>query len=145
VAKHREIVWKSAPSAPGTMLDAGTALPLAAGEVYTWWLEPEAGGPPLTAGMPFRVAPTDVLERTRAIEAELHAMAGSDSAAATADYLRVAHYAGAGSWTRVLDLASRMAPGEARSRALAAAAAGLRLDERTAGTLASRLGAEPKR
>jgi hypothetical protein len=145
VAKHREIVWKSAPRAPGTMLDAGTALPLAAGEVYTWWLEPEAGGPPLTAGMPFRVAPKDVLERTRAIEAELRAMAGSDGAAATADYLRVAHYAGAGSWTRVLDLASRMAPGEARSRALAAAAAGLRLDERTAGTLASRLGAEPKR
>jgi hypothetical protein len=95
--------------------------------------------------MPFRVAPKDVLERTRAIEAELRAMAGSDGAAATADNLRVAPYAGAGSWTRVLDLASRMAPGEARSRALAAAAAGLRLDERTAGTLASRLGAEPKR
>ena len=33
----------------------------------------------------------------------------------------------------------------ARSRALEAAAAGLRLDERTAETLASRLGAEPKR
>jgi hypothetical protein len=145
VSKHREIVWRSAPSAPGTMLDAGTALTLSAGEVYTWWLEPEAGGPPLTAGMPFRVAPTDVLERTRAIEAELRSMAGSDGGAATADYLRVAHYAGAGSWTRVLDLASRMPPGEARSRALEAAAAGLRLDERTAATLASRLGAEPKR
>lgn len=145
VAKRREAVWKSAPAAPGTILDAGAALPLVAGEVYTWWLEPEAGGPPLTAGVPFRMATDDVVARTKAIEAELRALAETAEGGAVADYLRVAHYAGASSWTRVLDLATHMPPGEARARAIEAASAGLRLDERNAATLAKRLGADPIR
>jgi hypothetical protein len=139
VAKRREVVWKSEASAPGTPLDPGAALPLAAGEIYTWWLEPEAGGPPLTAGMPFRVADADVLTRTKTVEAELRKLYGPDGKAAAADYLRLAHYAGAGNWTRVLELANRMAPCDARDRALAAATAGLRLDARTAAELASKL------
>jgi hypothetical protein len=144
VAKKREVVWKGAPTAPGTVLDAGAALPLAAGEVYTWWLEPEAGGPPLTAGIPFRVASTDVIERTKSLEAELRSLANSAEGAATADYLLLAHYAGAGSWTHVVELASRLAAGDAKNRALAAAAQGLRLDEGTAATLAARLAPAPK-
>jgi hypothetical protein len=142
VAKKREVVWTSTPATPGTILDAGAALPLAAGEVYTWWLEPEAGGPPLTAGIPFRVAAADVLERTTMLEKELRSMSGADENPAAVDYLRVAFYAGAASWTRVLLLATRMAPSDARSRALEAAAEGLRLDPKTAAALADRLGAE---
>src|SRR6185436_14655033 len=111
--------------------DPGSALPLVAGEVYTWWLEPEAGGPPLTAGVPFRLAPADELERAKAIEEEV-----------TPDYLRIAYYAGASSWTRVLKLATRLAAGEARSRALEAAAAGLRLDPRNCAVLADKLAAD---
>ena len=145
VAKRREVVWKSAPTAPGTVLDTGAALALAAGEVYTWWLEPEAGGPPLTAGVPFRLAAPDVIERTKAVEKELRSMSGGEKDPSAVDYLRVAFYAGAASWTRVLDLATQMAPSDARSRALEAAAAGLRLDPRTAATLAARLGAERNR
>jgi len=144
VAKRREIVWTSAAAAPGTILAAGAALPLAAGEVYTWWLEPEAGGPPLTAGIPFRMAGADVLERTTVLEKELRSMSGADGNAASVDYLRIAFYAGAASWTRVLLLATQMAPSDARSRALEAATAGLRLDSRTAAALAARLGAERK-
>jgi hypothetical protein len=139
VAKKREVVWTSTPAAPGTILDAGAALPLAPGEVYTWWLEPEAGGPPLTAGMPFRMAAADVLERTTVLEKDLRSMSGSDENTAAVDYLRVAFYAGAASWTRVLELATRMPPSDARSRALEAAADGLRLDSRTAAALATRL------
>jgi hypothetical protein len=139
VAKRREVVWKSDASAPGGPLDPGAALPLAAGEVYTWWLEPESGGPPLTAGMPFRIADADVLARTTTVEAELRTLYPPDGHAAAADYLRIAHYAGAGDWTRVLKLANRMAPCDARDRALAAATAGLRLDARTAAELASKL------
>ncbi len=145
VAKRREPVWKSAPTVPGTVLDAGAALSLVAGEVYTWWLEPEAGGPPLTAGVPFRVAAADVLARTKAIEAELRSLADTAEGAAVANYLRVAHYAGASSWTRVLELATLMPPGEARDRAIEAASAGLRLDVRNAASLAERLGADSKR
>jgi hypothetical protein len=145
VAKRREVVWKSAPTAPGTMLDAGAALVMAPSDVYTWWLEPEAGGPPLSAGIPFRVAAPDVVERTKVVEGELRSMARADQDPSTVDYLRVAFYAGAASWTRVLDLASRMPPSDARSRALEAAAAGLRLDARAAATLAERLEAERKR
>jgi hypothetical protein len=141
VAKRRETLWRSAPAASGSILDAGAALPLAAGEVYTWWLEPEAGGPPLTAGIPFRVATTDVIERTKALEEELRSLADTAEGAAAADYLLLAHYAGAASWTRVATLGSRLAPGDARNRALAAAAEGLRLDERTTATLAARLAA----
>jgi len=139
VVKRRELVWKSAPTAPGTLLAPGEALPLAAGEVYTWWLEPEAGGPPLTAGIPFRVAAADVIERTKAVETELRSMSGAPEEIAAANYLRLAHYTGASSWTRVLDLATAMAPSVARDRALAAAAAGLRLDAKTAATLAASL------
>jgi len=139
VAKRREVVWKSAPTAAGMMLTPGAALPLSAGEVYTWWLEPEAGGPPLTAGIPFRVAAADVIERTKAVESELHALSGAPADVAAVDYLRVAHYAGASSWTRVLELATGMAPSDARDRAMAAAAAGLRLDPRTASQLAALL------
>jgi len=139
VAKKREVVWKSTPAAAGTVLTPGDALPLAAGEVYTWWLEPEAGGPPLTAGMPFRVAEAGVIERTKAVEAELRTMSGAPEEIAAANYLRVAHYAGASSWTRVLDLATGMAPSDAKDRALAAAAAGLKLDARTAAALAALL------
>jgi hypothetical protein len=145
VAKRREVVWKSAPTAPGTVLDAGTALQLSAGEVYTWWLEPEAGGPPLTAGVPFRIAAKDVIERTKDVEKELRTMSGGDQDPSAVDYLRVAFYAGAASWTRVLELATPMAPSDARSRALEAAAAGLRLDAKTAATLAARLEGERKR
>jgi hypothetical protein len=144
VAKRREAVWRSGPTAPGTLLDAGAGLPLVAGDVYTWWLEPEAGGPPLTAGMPFRVADADVLTRTKAIEAELRSLADTAEGAVAASYLRVAHYAGASSWTRVLELAARMPPGEARTRAIDTASAGLRLDQRNATTLVERLGADPK-
>lgn len=133
VAKRRDVVWKSDPVAPGAFVTPGTALPLAAGEAYTWWLEPEAGGAPLTAGIPFRVAAIDVIERTKSVEAELRTVGGA------ADYLRIAHYAGAGSWTHVLDLASRMAPCEARNKALDAAAGGLRLDVKTAASLAEQL------
>lgn len=139
VAKKREVVWTSPPATPGTVLDAGAALPLAAGEVYTWWLEPEAGGPPLTAGMPFRMAGADVLERTTVIEKELLSMSEADDGASSIDYLRVAFYAGASSWTRVLLLATQMAPSDARSQALTAAAAGLRLDPKTAAVLAASL------
>jgi hypothetical protein len=145
VARRREVIWKSAPTAPGTILDAGAALALANGEVYTWWLEPEAGGPPLTAGMPFRMAATDVVERTKAVENELRSVSGADQDPSAVDYLRVAFYAGAASWTRVLDLAAQMPPSDARSRALEAAAAGLRLDSRAAEMLAARLGADRKR
>jgi hypothetical protein len=134
VAKKRDVVWKSAPAPPGAPLAAGSALALAPGEVYTWWLEPEAGGAPLTAGIPFRVAPPDVIERTKALEAEVRSLGGE-----TADYLLLAHYAGAGSWTRVLELASRMTPSEARRRARAPAADGLRLDERGAAALSDQL------
>lgn len=133
VAKRRDVVWTSAPTAPGALLAPGAALPLTAGEAYTWWLEPEAGGPPLTAGIPFRIAAADVIARTKSIEAEL-----------SSDYLRLAYYAGAGSWTRVLELAGRLPAGEARDHALEAAAAGLRLDAKTTATLAAKLGAEPK-
>jgi hypothetical protein len=144
VAQRREPVWRSAPTAPGTVLDAGTAFPLVAGEVYTWWLEPEAGGPPLTAGVSFRMAAADVLARTKAIEAELRSLAGTAEGAAAADYLRVAHYVGASSWTRVLGLAMRMPQGEARDRAIEAASAGLRLDEHNRAALSERLEANPK-
>lgn len=139
VAKRRAVVWKSEPSAPGTPLDPGAALKLSAGEEYTWWLEPDAGGPPLTAGMPFRVADAEVLARTKTVETELRALSGTDGSPAAADYLRIAHYAGAGNWTRVLGLASRMPPGDARDRAIAAATAGLRLDPRAASELSSKL------
>jgi len=139
VAKRREVVWRSAPTAPSTLLAADKALPLAAGEVYTWWLEPEAGGPPLTAGMPFRVAAADVMDRTKSVEAELGTLWKSGESQAAADYLRVAHYAGAGSWTHVLDLATRMPDGDARTKALSAAAAGLRLDSAKATALAALL------
>ena len=139
VAKRREVVWKSDAAAPGTPLNPGTALPLKAGEVYTWWLEPDSGGPPLTAGMPFRVADADVLARTKSVESEIQALYDADRNAAAADYLRVAHFAGAGNWTRVLGLATRMEPGDARDRAIAAATAGLRLDARAAAELASKL------
>jgi hypothetical protein len=145
VAKRREAVWKSAPTAPGTLLDAGAALPLAAGEVYTWWLEPEAGGPPLTAGMPFRMAAADVVARTKAIEGELRALAKTPDGGAEADYLRVAHYAGASSWTRVLELAGRLTPGDARTRAIDVAAAGLRLDSADAAALSESLAGVAKR
>jgi hypothetical protein len=143
VARRREPVWTSAPTVPGTALDAGAALPLVAGEVYTWWLEPEAGGPPLTAGVPFRMGDADVLARTDAIEAELRALAGTAEGAAASDYLRVAHYVGAASWTHVLGLAMRLPPGEAKDRAVAAAAAGLRLDERNLAALSERLSGLP--
>jgi hypothetical protein len=145
VAKRREVVWKSAPTAPGTILDAGTALVLAAGEVYTWWLEPEAGGAPLTAGVPFRIAAPDVIGRTKAVENELRGISGGGEDPSAVDYLRIAFYAGAASWTRVLELATRMAPSDARSRALEAAAAGLRLDPKTASQLAAKLATERKR
>lgn len=138
VAKRRRVIWKSEASAPGTPLDPGASLPLTAGEVYTWWLEPDAGGPPLTAGMPFRVADAEVLARTKSVEAELDALYGADGGAA-ANYLRIAHYAGAGNWTRVLGLASRMPSGDARDRALSAATSGLRLDAPTAAELATHL------
>jgi hypothetical protein len=144
VAKKREVVWRSAPAAPAAMLEAGAALKLTAGEVYTWWLEPEGGGAPLTAGIPFRVATADVIERTKAVEAELRPLADTAEGAAAADYLLLAHYAGASSWTHVVELASRLAPSEARTRAFAAAAEGLRLDQRTAETLAARLAAGSK-
>jgi hypothetical protein len=141
VAKNREVIWKSAPASPGTILTPGSELPLAAGEVYTWWLEPEAGGVPLTAGMPFRIAAQDVLDRTKAVETELRRMteAGTDKAAV--DYLRIAHYTGASSWSRVLTLTSKMPKGDARNRAFEAATAGLRLDAPTAEALAGKLGA----
>jgi hypothetical protein len=145
VAKRREVVWTSAPTASGTVLDAGASLPLSAGDVYTWWLEPEAGGPPLTAGVPFRIAAKDILERTKTVENELRSMSGAEQDPSTVDYLRIAFYAGASSWTRVLELATQMPKSDARSRALAAAAAGLRLDSRAAETLATRLGADRKR
>jgi hypothetical protein len=91
VAKKREVVWTSAPTAPGTLLAAGSALPLAAGEIYTWWIEPEAGGAPLTAGIPFRVAAAEVIASTKALEAELVAMNGDAEGKAAAGYLRLAH------------------------------------------------------
>ena len=84
--------------------------------------------------MPFRVADADVLEKAKTLEAEL----------GSSDYLRVAYFAGASSWTRVLELATRMPEGEARKRAVAAAAGGLRLDERNVAVLAERLGANGK-
>lgn len=136
VAKKRDVVWTSAPAPPGAPLPAGAALALAPGEVYTWWLESEAGGAPLSAGIPFRVATADVLERTKALEAEVKPLG-----AETADYLLLAHYVGAGSWTQVALLASRMPEGDVRKRALAAAAEGLRLDERAAAALAARMAA----
>jgi len=136
VAKKRDVVWRSDPAPPGTPVAAGSALALAPGEVYTWWLEPEAGGAPLTAGIPFRVAASDVLDRTRALEGEVGTIGGE-----TADYLRLAHYVGAGSWTHVVALASPMPEGDARKRALAAAAQGLRLDERGAKALAAQVAA----
>ncbi|HEX4824792.1 MAG TPA: hypothetical protein VFV19_10785 [Candidatus Polarisedimenticolaceae bacterium] len=134
VAKKRDVVWRSEPAAPGKPLAAGSALALAPGEVYTWWLEPEAGGAPLSAGVPFRVAAADVLDRTRALEGEVGPLP-----AETANYLELAHYVGASSWTHVMALASVMPEGEARKRALAAAAEGLRLDERGAKALAAQL------
>jgi len=137
VAKRREVVWKSGPASPGAPLDPGAALPLTAGEVYTWWLEPEAGGPPLTAGVTFRVAAADVIARTKAVEDELRSLAASNGESTAADYLRLAHYTGAGSWTRVLQLASKLPPGEAKTRAIEAATAGLRLDSLAASRLAS--------
>ncbi len=137
VAKKRDVVWRSDPAPPSLPLTAGAALQLEPGEVYTWWLEPEAGGAPLSAGTPFRVATADVLQRTKDIEADLRSLGA-------ADYLRVAHYTGASGWTKVLVLATRLAPGEARSRALDAAAAGLRLDARSAASLAALLEKEPK-
>jgi hypothetical protein len=85
------------------------------------------------------VAAADVIERTKAVETELRSMSGAPEEIAAANYLRLAHYTGASSWTRVLDLATAMAPSVARDRALAAAAAGLRLDARTAATLAASL------
>lgn len=145
VARKREIVWRSAPAHPGAILEAGTGLKLAPGEVYTWWLEPEAGGPPLTAGIPFRIADAELIERTKAIEAELRPLADTADGAAAANYLLLAHYAGASSWTHVVELAGRLAPSDARTRAFAAAAEGLRLDQRTAETLAARLAAGSKR
>lgn len=145
VAKQRDVVWKSDPERPETVVAAGPGLKLAAGEVYTWWLEPEAGGAPLTAGIPFRVATADVIERTKSLEAELNALRDNADGAAAADYLLLAHYTGASSWTRVLELAGRMAPGEAHDRALAAARDGLRLDERGAAALEKRLAEGSKR
>jgi hypothetical protein len=141
VAKKREVIWKSAPVQPGTILTPGNQLPLAAGETYTWWLEPEAGGPPLSAGVPFRVAAKDVLDRTQAVETELRRMTEAGTDRAAVEYLRIAHYAGAGSWSRVLTLTSRMPKGDARNRAFEAATAGLRLDANTAEMLAGKLGA----
>jgi hypothetical protein len=139
IAKRREAIWKSEPAPAGTLLDPGAALRLEAGEVYTWWLEPEAGGPPLTAGMPFRVAEQAIIERTKAIEEELRALNGAGSDTAAADYLRVAHYAGAGSWTHVLVLAGGMEAGNARTRAIEAATRGLRLDDPGVAQLAAGL------
>ena len=134
VATKHDVVWRSAPTAPGTPLAAGSALALVPGEVYTWWLEPEDGGAPLTAGIPFRVVAADVLERTRLLEGEVAPLG-----AETADYLRLAHYVGASSWTHVVALAAPMPEGSARQRALAAAAEGLRLDERGAKALAAQI------
>lgn len=138
VAKKRDVVWKSAPAPPGTLLLTGVDLTLTPGEVYTWWLEPEAGGAPLTAGIPFRVATDDVIDRTRGLDAELKPLGPE-----TADYLRLAHYAGAGSWTSVVALAGRMPDGDARRRALAAAAQGLRLDDRGVAALVKALVGTP--
>ncbi len=144
VAKKREVIWKSDPAAPGSFFDPARGPKLAAGDVYTWWLEPPAGGPPLSAGTPFRIAPDDVIERTKSVESELRSMYASGDAVA-ADYLRVAHYTGAGSWTRVLDLANRMPAGDARDHATQAAISGLRLDLRSATELSQKLGAEAQR
>jgi len=144
VSLHRDVVWRSEPASSGAPLRAGGALPLTPGEVYTWWLEPEAGGAPLSAGTPFRAATPEVRERTKDLETSLRALAETPEGAAAADYLRLAHYTGSASWTKVLELASRLPAGEARSRALDAAAAGLRLDARSAASLAELLGKGPK-
>jgi hypothetical protein len=138
VAKQREVVWKSDPVAPA-LVTAMPAKTLEAGQVYTWWLEPESGGAPLTGGIPFRVATPDVIARTKAVQEEIKSL-GQETAA----YLLLAHYTGASSWTNVLSLANHLPVGDARTRAMTAATQGLRLDETTAAALLDKLGARAK-
>jgi hypothetical protein len=139
VAKQRDVIWKSEPvtSAKATPLPARQKLE--PGQVYTWWLEPEAGGAPLTAGIPFRIATDDVIRQTKQIQSEVIPLGGE-----TADYLLLAHYMGASNWTNVLALADRLPAGDAKSRATSAALQGLRLDDKAAATLLDKIGARAK-
>ena len=138
VAKQREVIWKSDAVAPAATVATSPSTKLLEGQVYTWWLEPEAGGAPLTAGIPFRVATADVIARTMAIHKEVEPLGDA------AGYLLLAHYTGAGSWTNVLVLANDMPPGEARTRAMVAARQGLRLDDKTAAVLLEKIGRRAK-
>lgn len=140
VARKREVLWRSAPSAPRVPVAAASGLTLEAGQVYTWWLESADGAAPLCAGITFRAASDEELAASAALERDLDAWKGGDAAGA-ADFLRIAHFAGAASWSRVVALASRLPEGEARTRALDVAAAGLRLNPKATGELATILAA----
>jgi hypothetical protein len=122
VARGKEIVWRGAPSAAGTVTLASDAPELKLGEMYRWWLESEVPGTPPSESVPFKVADKRAIGDAARFEKEVEGLASGDEGPGLASLMRCGYYVEVGAWSRVVSAASdlrRRDPGsQAAGRAL---------------------------